>query len=855
MKKFLLLFLSFLLVGCTDITFNESESKDSINISTSLDNVTQYTITYHENGGVEIPDSLYTQSSGYDLPIATRRGYDFTGWFLDDDLSGEPVSSILKGAVGNIELYANWQAIDYTITFFSGGGSVQEPISYTVETDTFSLPIPFRQNYEFVGWYANNEYTGVTYQTIENDSIGNLNLYAKWGDLVVYTITYVLNGGTGTQESSYTSQSSKIVLPKPTKTGFKFLGWFLDSEFSSTAITEIPSGSSGNKTFYAKWEIVEYTIKYYLNGGTGAIDSVYTIESEEIVLDTVTRAGYDFAGYYLYSNFTGSTVTTIPAGSTGNKKIYAKWSSPINYSITYVLNGGEWSIQTVPTVTYNITSNITLPEPTKDSVYFQGWYNNPEFQGKNIRKIQAGTTEDLTLYAKWDVTPITDYTPEQSEITLEQVEKKYYSSIAPHKGDHKMLVIPVHFKNSTTCSSATENTGDCEAVREDIQKSFFGTSEEANWESVATYYNKSSYGQMHLYGEVSEWFTSSKTQQQYPNWPLESASYPSQMLLREAVEWYASTHTEEELQSFDTNNDRFIDSVWLIYDHAIQYDTWWAYKYYDYGVSGATINSPKGYQYGFASINFMYESANGGVDAHTFIHETGHVLGLDDYYNYDGNTSPLGALDMQDYNIGDENAYSKYLLDWVQPRVMLNSGVVTLKPFESSGDFLLIPASTFNESALDEYLLIEYITPTGVNYLDAHVHQGENGNRPLFYTQPGIRITHVDSRLSKSSGAYTSTYVNGAYYAHSNTPSRSKDSNISLIQLISARGYNYSKRNSSASYLDLFRDGAIFDSSITNISSQFNKYPGKFNSGDAIGFKFTVNSLNAEEAVLTFTRL
>ena len=138
------------------------------------------------------------------------------------------------------------------------------------------------------------------------------------------------------------------------------------------------------------------------------------------------------------------------------------------------------------------------------------------------------------------------------------------------------------------------------------------------------------------------------------------------------------------------------------------------------------------------------ENNNKLVDAHTLIHETGHLLGLEDYYDYDGKMGTAGGLDMMDNNIGDHTAYSKYSLGWTNPYVVTGDSEITIKPFESSGDMILIK-DDWNHSAMDEYLLIEFYTPTGLNAKDAEAKYA--GIYPIMFQKPGIKVYHIDSRL------------------------------------------------------------------------------------------------------------
>ena len=69
------------------------------------------------------------------------------------------------------------------------------------------------------------------------------------------------------------------------------------------------------------------------------------------------------------------------------------------------------------------------------------------------------------------------------------------------------------------------------------------------------------------------------------------------------------------------------------------------------------------------------------VDAHTFIHETGHLLGLDDYYDYNDYRGAKGGLygaDMMDNNIGDHGSVNKLLLGWIEPTVVCGAGEINI---------------------------------------------------------------------------------------------------------------------------------------------------------------------------------
>jgi uncharacterized repeat protein (TIGR02543 family) len=113
-----------------------------------------------------------------------------------------------------------------------------------------------------------------------------------------------------------------------TKTGYDFAGWATSASGSKEYDDQdsYPTPAT-NTTLYAKWSANTYNITYNLNGGTnGDNPATYTIETAEITMLAPTRTGYTFGGWFADSDFSGSAVTTIAQGSTGDRTLYAKWT-------------------------------------------------------------------------------------------------------------------------------------------------------------------------------------------------------------------------------------------------------------------------------------------------------------------------------------------------------------------------------------------------------------------------------------------------------------------------------------------------------------------------------------------------
>ena len=358
-----------------------------------------YTITYVNVDGAtnENPASYNVETETITLKDPVKPGYTFGGWYKDAEFTTK-VTEITQGTTGNITLYAKWELVSYTITYELDGGTnaPENPESYNVETETITLKDPAKAGYTFEGWYMAEDFTGNAVTEIVQGTTGNITLYAKWVKEGDYTITYVnVDGAANENPASYNVETETITLKDPAKAGYTFEGWYMDGEFTDE-ITEIPQGSTGNITLYAKWELESYTITYELDGGINAPENPagYNVETGTITLKAPTKDKYDFKGWYKDGEFTDE-ITEITQGTTGNITLYAKWLE--NYTITYELNDGTNAPENP--AGYNVeTGTITLKDPVKTGYTFAGWYsadNSP------VTKIPQGTTGDITLYAKW----------------------------------------------------------------------------------------------------------------------------------------------------------------------------------------------------------------------------------------------------------------------------------------------------------------------------------------------------------------------------------------------------------------------------------------------------------------------
>ena len=335
----------------------------------------------------------------------------------------------------------------------------------------------------------------------------------------------------------------------------------------------------------------------------------------------------------------------------------------------------------------------------------------------------------------------------------------------PTEGKVNVLVIPVAFPDYERNQT----------MLDDIEKGFFGTKSNTGWESLQSYYKKSSYGKLQIDGLVTDWYVPHNDVSYYANYEDEDDYYNgATILMIEALTYFQHFY---DLSKFDSNDDGYLDAVYMIYNVGVggngsssQESFYWAFTSWDYNADQRNYADTVGFGYVFMGYDFFkqrtsYSNTVIAVNSETVIHETGHLFNLVDYYDYDEednvNGGGYGGCDMMDHNIGDHGPYSKILLNWVEPTVVTRSGIYRLQSFTSTGQTLLIPANGTFWSIYDEYYLIDFYTFSGLNALEM---------KSFFKTNrgyAGIRVSHINSSLK-----YSSDYL--PYFKYDNTSSSNK---------------------------------------------------------------------------------
>ena len=385
-----------------------------------------------------------------------------------------------------------------------------------------------------------------------------------------------------------------------------------------------------------------------------------------------------------------------------------------------------------------LVSSALVVTSCKDPTAFSAYQNIEEVVDTHEEFVSAdGSYKKLGNFKDYEAT-ISSTEKQSIGDTYEVLTGYTGRNILEATGDRKILVVPVQFSDFTINNLGVKP----EEYISNLNKAFFGNARNNKFVSVAEYYNKSSYGKLRITGKVCDQFYT------YPKTVYEINQKKTirddvQDCYNKVLTWYEDTY-HESLDDYRIDPEHGNDdiAIYLVYTYPTELNKenpkfFWAYTFQDKPLS-------------WSSYSCMNTLA-GYPDAHTFIHETGHLFGLVDYYPTVENDSsnsvsePTGRIDMMDCSVGDHSALSKMWLNWARPYWVTgetDSCEITIRALVDSGDMILIN-DTWNGTVFDEYYLVEFYSPTGLNYFDTNT----GNNLAKLPTLPGVKIYHVDARL------------------------------------------------------------------------------------------------------------
>ena len=300
-------------------------------------------VTLNTNGGTINSGNIttYEEGTGATLPTdVTKEGYTFAGWYDNDGLTGNAITSISTTDTGDKTFYAKWIPITYTITYENllDGTNPNTINSYTIESPTITFENPTRTGYTG-SWNPSS---------IESGSTGNKTITAAWG-INKYTVTFKDYNGTVLKTQNDVEYNTSATAPTdPTRAGYTFTGW----DKALTNITE-------DTTITATYSINSYTVTWTNYDDTVLkTDTVDYGETPAYTGATPTKPAdaqytYTFVGWTPEINTVTGDVTYKATYTNAKNKYTVKW---LNYDNTVLQEG---------TVDFGVTPEYTGITPTK----------------------------------------------------------------------------------------------------------------------------------------------------------------------------------------------------------------------------------------------------------------------------------------------------------------------------------------------------------------------------------------------------------------------------------------------------------------------------------------------------------
>lgn len=218
-------------------------------ISIYYDRLT-YTVTWM-NGDTKLKDETlrYGAMPNYSGATPTKKDtghtYTFTGW------SPEP-SEVTGNVTYTAQFSDSLNTYDINYEMNNGTNAPGNPSRYTYGT-AVTLADPTRTGYTFGGWFTNSGFSGDAVTKIPADATEAKTFYAKW-TANEYTVTFDANEGKVTPENkTVTYDGIYGELPTPTRSGYKFLGWFTDVTGTNKVTADNKVSITAAQTLYAHW--------------------------------------------------------------------------------------------------------------------------------------------------------------------------------------------------------------------------------------------------------------------------------------------------------------------------------------------------------------------------------------------------------------------------------------------------------------------------------------------------------------------------------------------------------------------------------------------------------------------------
>ena len=439
--------------------------------------ISRLRVSFNSQGGSSVDDIPYIASLpavSIQLPPMSRFGYTFHGWYTASSGGtrvGGQYDSYTPSTSSSITLFAQWTLTPITQNYaplLSGSGVSGTAISATAggysngtivgstpliaynTTNVFSSgittqPPQFKSSpYTITDGDATHPlYYFAAYDTVQ-DGAGTTYYYYSTSVKSGFEIAYVYQNGMSDGSKIFYSASTNptLTLPSPLKTGNTFSGWYDSAEggalIGGAGDPYVPPNS--NKTLYAQWIPITYTLTYDASGGSVSPATKQIISGDTYgTLPTPTRPGYTFLGWFTTLDFTTQILSSSIYNVSDDSRIYAKWQGN-GYVVTlypnYPLGGKLDGFYSQESVTYGSPYG-ELPILNRPGYILDGWYDSVTGGTKILESTIYLLEADSDLYARWIVsTPIFS---DETITTVGYLNKDVSTSV-----DHIIVATPAN---------------------------------------------------------------------------------------------------------------------------------------------------------------------------------------------------------------------------------------------------------------------------------------------------------------------------------------------------------------------------------------------------------------------------
>ena len=376
-------------------------------------------VVFDANGG-NVSPAIKTVKNGSaygTLPVPTRDGYNFVGWYTEAEGGIRVESTAVVLLTDYQTLYAHWTArpvTRYTVTFDAAGGSVSPASKDIIAGETYgTLPTPTRPGFSFDGWYTAAEGGEQVGSGAGAELTGNQTLYAHWsGNSCI--VLFDANGGTvATTFRTVKNGAPYGELPTPRRADYAFTGWYTEAEGGSRIDSATVVMLTDYQTLYAHWtesasEVLTFTVSFDAGGGSVSPASKEVTTGQAYgALPTPARDGFSFDGWFTSAGGGEQVGSDTRVELAEDQTLYAHWTGN-SYIVAFDANGGYVSLAIKQVKNGGLYGD--LPAPVLAGYSFDGWYTEAEGGELVEGSDTVMLTDYQTLYAHWKVRPSNVYT-------------------------------------------------------------------------------------------------------------------------------------------------------------------------------------------------------------------------------------------------------------------------------------------------------------------------------------------------------------------------------------------------------------------------------------------------------------